>query len=75
MSTREVRSQVWSWGEEVYPKLSTRNGKAFSYMKFDFRKFLKEFSPENGGNANFVENEYDVRNARERRSKSNELLQ
>ena len=44
-------------------------------MKFDFRKFLKEFSPENGGNANFVENEYDVRNARERRLKSNELLQ
>ena len=37
-------------------------------MKFDFRNFLKEFSPENGGNANFVKNEYDVRNARERRT-------
>ena len=40
-----------------------------------WRHYKPEFSPENGGNANFVENEYDVRNARERRSKSNELLQ
>ena len=43
-------------------------------MEFDFGNFY-EFSPENGGNAKFVKNEYDVRNARERRLKSNELLQ
>ena len=40
-----------------------------------FGQFFKEFSPENGDNANFVKDDFDVRNARERCLKPNELPQ
>ena len=43
-------------------------------MEFDMTKILRN-SPENGDNANFVKDDFDVRNARERCLKPNELPQ